>query len=383
MAKKSYFNERTPKEIRNLRVNTTYGQKDLVQIIEELDSSTDFLEIRTHLIPGDFRRGNISGAEASRKFYKHGNLITLPQPRTLKDALESKYIPMDLRIEAFKKLAGMKQEEINFIGYSWRPVFGRDRTKRVVPFVWLPEGARIFSYAENNSLFRQKNPNTGIVETKKGIKVQEYADSKRVRTEGASVVLEVPSRTKKAPHYIFGLNHVPYIPNLPGLEENTNLASIFSLNHASIKGEDFEYIQGHTPHDIFDIRYTFENSREQSPLIKFSAQDIAGYLGIIKKQLTQQHNSTTLTFNPFALPSRHQAEFYNKLNNNVVIYDPTLSSKTKLRKLHIAEKSILLGRAIAHFGHDDFAYWDPTRDGIFKGYDWSMENKKIKTQQGL
>ena len=85
-------------------------------------------------------------------------------------------------------------------------------------------------------------------------------------------------------------------------------------------------------------------------------------------------NWTALTFNPFALPSRKQAEFYTKLCNNVVIFDPTIEKpKHKLRKLYMAEKSMLLGRAMAHFGHEEFSFWNPQRDGKYKTYNWSPE----------
>lgn len=369
MTKKSFFSEGTAKEIKQLTVSKAYHQRDLVERIENLNPSEDALEIRTLIIPSRFKRGN-SGFEASRKCYKHGNLIALPQPTTLSEAYDSYEIPLDLRAKAFSQLQKMKQEDINFVGYSWRPVFGRDKTKRVVPFVWLPEGARIFSYAENYSRYKQNK------QEKLGIKVEAYPDAKKVRKEGASVVVEVPSRTEKKPRYKFGFLHIPFIPNNPEKETNYNLATVLSLKPALLREgeleESVESIQGRTPHQIYDIQYKFEQAREQSPVIRFTPQDIAGYLGIIKKQLTEQHNITALMFNPFALPSKHHAEFYKKLCNNVVIYDPTLSSRDKLRKLHLAEKSILLARGIGQFGHDDFAYWDPTRDGIYKNFEWKV-----------
>ena len=205
------------------------------------------------------------------------------------------------------------------------------------------------------------------------IKVEEYADAQRVRKEGASVVVEVPSRTEKKQRYKFGFLHIPFIPNNPERQINYNLAISLSLQPVSIGGNDEEEpIYGKTLHQIYDIRYNFEQSKEQSPVIRFSPQDISGYLGIIKQQLTEQHNSTALTFNPFALPSKHQAEFYKKLCNNVVIYDPTLVNKNKFRKLHLAEKSILLARAIGHFRFEDFAYWDSTRDGVYKNFNWNI-----------
>jgi len=370
MAKKPYFQEKTVSEVKKLKTSTAYNNHDLVQRIDDLDPSEDALEIRTIIIPGRFRSGN-TGAQASRKCLKHGSLIALPQPETLREAYEWADIPLDLRVAAFSLLRERKQEDINFVGYSWRPVFGRNRTKRIVPFVNSPEGTKIFTYAENYSRYKQKNPHTEKTEEKFGIKVEAYPDAKRVRKEGASVIVEVPSRTTKERRYKFGFLHVPFIPNNPQQGENYNLATALSLQPALLTDEETaEPITGRTPHDIYSLQYKFQNSREQSPVIRFTPQDIAGYLGIIKKQLTEDHNITALTYNPFALPSKHQAKFDNKLSNNVLIFDPTLSDKFKLRKLHLAEKSILHARAIGQFWPEDFAYWDPTRDGIFKNYDW-------------
>ena len=373
MAKKSYFRENTLSDIKSLNVSQAYAQRDLVEKIEDLNPSEDALEIRTSLIPGKFRRGN-SGNVASRKCYKHGDLIALPQPKGLNECYGLDEVPLDLRMQAFSKLQDRSPEEINFMGYSFQPVFGRNKTKRVVPFVWLAEGARIFSYAENYSKFKQRNPHTQNIEEKMGIKVEAYPDAERVRKEGASVVVDVPSRTEKKSKYKFGLTHVPFIPNNPEHETNYNLATVLSLQPSLLREEELDETPvGRTPHAVYDIQYKFADAREQSQVIRFTPQDIAGYLGIIKNQLVDNHNMTPLMFNPFALPSRHQAEFYKKLCNNVLTFDPTLSSKNKLRKLHLAEKSILLGRASGHFGHDDFAYWDPTRDGVYKGFDWRVK----------
>lgn len=397
MVKKDYFRERTVSQIRSMQVKPSGNSRHLVELIDDLDPARDALQIMTYLIPARTRRGNLvreenmldsieyvptnkkgvyreklTGAQASRRYFHHGDLLALSQERGYNATLGLRDRPLDLRVSAFRQLGKKPQEEINFIGYSWFPVFG-EKTKRVVPFVWLPEAARIFTYAENFTRFVQINRATGEKENKTGIKVREFANSRRVLKEGASVVVEVPSRSEKKLHYIFGLRQVPFIPNRPG-EENNNLASVLGLRHFSIHGEDYEIINGHTPQDIFDIRYTFENSRQGSDLVKFSPQDIAGYMGVIKKQLSEQGNPTALTFNPFAFPSRHQADFYLKLCNNVLIFDPTLNGwKGDVRKLHLAEKSILLARAIGHFGHNDFSFWDPTRDGSFKDYDWSVK----------
>lgn len=372
MAKKAFFQESTIPQVRALNLSQAYSQRNLVQLINNLNPTEDGLLIRAQIIPGKHFRGGLTGAEASRKCYKHGNLIRLPQPQSLAEAYDWDDIPLDLRSIAFSDLEKMKQQEINFVGYSFRPVFGNDRTKRIVPFVNLPEGARLFTYAENISKFMQKNKHSGKSIEKHGIKVEEYPDARRVRKEGSNVIVEVPSRSVRQSKYKFGLSHVPYLPHNPQMKENFNLATVLSLGPSMIRDAESP-VRGQTPHQLYDIQYKYSDSREQSQVIRFSPQEIAGYLGIIKKQLSEDQNITALTFNPFAIPSSHQASFYNKLENNVVIFDPSLnnkSNKTQLRKLHLAEKSILLARAIGHFGHNDFAYWDPTRDGLLKDYDW-------------
>lgn len=370
MAKrKAFFQERTPAEIRKMSTTRGYHHNDLVQRIDDLDPSEDMLEIRTLMVPHRFRSGNTS-AQASRKAYKHGSLVALNQPSGLEDSYGWTDIPLDLRASAFAGLQDMKQSDINYVGYSFRPVFGRNRGKRVVPFVNLAEGARIFTYAENNSTFRQRDKASGDMVDKRGIKVDAYPHSRRVLKEGASVVVSVPSRTEKKQKYTFGLSHVPFVGNPPSDWNNYGLSVSLALAPSLVADEDGEVIDGRTEHSKYDIRYTYDGSREGSPVVRFTPQDVTGYLGVVKKQLAEDHNLTGLTFNPFAFPSQHQADFYGKLNNNVLIYDPELGSKDKLRKLHLAEKSILLARAIGHFGHDDFAYWDPVRDGIYRDFKW-------------
>jgi|TARA_B100001971_G_C18218990_1_gene555849 hypothetical protein len=366
--KKIFFQERTAGEIRKLTLNQGYSHRDLVQRIDDLDPGSDALEIRTLMIPHRFRKGN-SSSKASRKCYKHGSLIGLLQPSGLQESYGWSDIPLDLRAESFRKLGDMNQADINFVGYSFRPVFGSNKDKRVVPFVNVVEGARIFTYAENYSIFRQRDKRTGEMVDKRGVKVDAYPDAQRVLGEGARVVVHVPSRTEKKQKYTFGLSHVPFVSNPPTQRNNYGLGVSLALTPSLVASDD-GIVDGRTQHDKYDVRYTYQNSREGSPVVRFAPQDVAGYLGVVKKQLSEDHNITGLTFNPFALPSQHQADFYHKLSNNVLIYDPELVSKHKLRKLHLAEKSILLARAVGHFGHDDFAYWDPVRDGVYKDFKW-------------
>lgn len=350
MAKKSFFKERSIARIKKLHTSRAYKQYGLVEKINGLDPSEEGIIIKAQIVPGRFFINVKNGAQASRKCYHHGGLIALSHPETKEQCYNSNLTPLQLREQAFSKLEKIKEDEIYFTGFSFQPGWG-DRTKRIVPLVWCPEAERLFAYAENMT---------------NGIKVKPYKDSKKVKIEGASVVLEVPSRKQKKPRYQFKLLHVPI------LRSQYNLASVLSIKPALIYDESREPKSDRVAHDLFNIRYTWEKQREGSNVITFYPQDIAGYLGIIKEAY-KTYNLTPLEMNPFALFSRKGTEFYKKLCNNILIYDPSLKSKGKLRKPHISEKSILLARAIGKFGHNEIAYWDPSRDGKIKDYDWAVK----------
>jgi len=349
MGKKAFFKDRTNAEIRDLHTQRAYSQRDLINKILNLDGSEDALEIRNMIIPGKFHINAKSSQDASRKCYKHGDLIALNQPQTQQEAYECRDIPLAIRARDFDELRKLNEEEINFIGYSFRPVQGRDRRKRIVPFVWVPESAKLFGYSEN---IIETNPRK-----KKGIEIKPYDDSAKVKTEGAKIIAKVPSRTAKKPRYIIRLENIP-------VEGNTERRAI----PWGVKS-DFEIDPEHSK---YNMRYTWEHDREGSDIFTFYPHDIAAYFGVIKT-FNEKHNLTPLEMNPFSIPSRKLAEFYKKLCNNVLVFDPTLLSKDKLRKPHLAEKSILIARAIGKLGHDETMFWDPERDGRLKDYDWGVE----------
>jgi len=341
MERKKYFQERTVDDIIGLGPQRAFRGRGLVERIIGLGPD-QALEIRTLVTPARFYANDNSGARASRLNYKHGDFIRLTQPGTQSEAYARNEIPLAVRARDFADLGNMKEEEINFVGYTWMPVQGKDRRKRVVPFVWLPEAARIFAYAENNT---------------NGVIVKPYADALRVKYEGADIVCEVPSRTKKHSRYVSRLQHVP----VDGSTERR--AVIWSLRS--------QYAQNGCPkHETFNIRYTNEHDRESSDVFTFQPHDVAAYLGVIS-HYTKEHNFTPLEMCPFALVSQKEADFYQRLCNNVVIYDPTLERKDGLRKLHLDEKSILVARSIGVLGHDATMYADPARDGKMKDYSWA------------
>ena len=121
MTKKSFFKERTVKEIQKLNLKRIYMQRGLTETINGLDPSEDSLELRVQITPGRFFINVKNGAEASRKCYKHGELIALSHPKTQKECYESSDIPLAMRARDFDKLKEMREEDINFVGYSIQP----------------------------------------------------------------------------------------------------------------------------------------------------------------------------------------------------------------------------------------------------------------------
>ena len=357
MGKKSFFRERDVNRILNLNPKRVSKARGLVEKIDGL-ADDEALEVRTQIIPGKFYRGNLSGWEAGRKCYKHGNLVMLSNPKTRHEALANNDIPLAIRARDLGKLEGMREEEINFVGYGWYPVQGRDRRKRKVPFVWLPEGQRIFAYAENMAGGIDVMPSGSTIE-------DEEKHANRIVKEGETIVCRVPSRRQKESRYDLKLNHVP----VEGVTERR--AVVWSLNS--------EYEQGRAPeHSLLgNIRYTFEYDREGSNIFTFYPPDVAAYIATIK-HFNEKHNLTPAEMSPLALMSKRGADFYKKLCNNTLVFDPTFTGrKDHLRKLYLVEKSILLARATGVLGHDEIMFWDPSRDGKLKDYDWRIDNQQL------
>src|SRR3989344_3718225 len=101
MGDKSFFKERTIREIQRLKIKKVSRQKNLVEKINSLDPVEDALEIRTQIIPGKFFIGVETGKDASRKCLKHGPSILLPHPLTWSDCYRCPEIPLSMRDRAF------------------------------------------------------------------------------------------------------------------------------------------------------------------------------------------------------------------------------------------------------------------------------------------
>lgn len=345
MERKSFFNERSPKRMEKMERVEVDNPSGLVETLLSINPSEEVVEINFPIIPQRYVRYSSNSAQASRKCYKHGNYINLKQPRSLKENLRTPIIPEGILRDSLEFLQRKNEENIDVVGYAFRPIQGRDRRKRLVPFVWAFEGARLFNYSENVSW---------------GIDVVPYDNSGRVKSEGAEIICKVPSRTKKHGRYLVRLRHVPVVDNL---EKN---ATIWSLD-SNFAEEPL--------HKSYNMRYTWQNSNEGSDVATFYPHEIAAYFGVVKNYLQKEdRNFVPLDVNPFMIPSKRGADFYNRLCNNVLIYENNSGSE-RVRKPHIAEKSILLARGIGFLGLNEMMYRDVGRDGKITEYDWSIPEK--------
>ena len=115
MGKKAFFAERTVSEVKTLHGKREHTQRNLVRAIESLDPKADYLEIRASIIPGRFYIGAENSAQASRKCFKHGELIALSHPQTKNECDKSPEIPLAIRARDFEILESMREEDINFV----------------------------------------------------------------------------------------------------------------------------------------------------------------------------------------------------------------------------------------------------------------------------
>lgn len=319
--KKTFFREATKAEIKQGNF-VDYRELGSLEVIGSL-SDEEYTVVR-EFVP--------RGYESARKFMKHGPEVKPRRAYSLDQAVQMGKTPVQLRAEAFDSIPG-----INYCGYSFVPL-GNDGRKRKVSLVECLEGARLFAYAHQSGV---------------GIKVKPYADAKRVRIDGAEVVIDVPSRTHGERRMKFKLTSVPYID---GREKH-----IISLGI----GSDHS-----CPSKRFNIRYRYTDDKESSGVVNLCAHEIAGYLQLVQYAMQEGKNLIPLQMSQFAIPSQETVDYYLRWCNNVLVKDENLESKDQLRKPNRAEREIALWQLVKALGHDRTFYADRSRDGNVKDYVW-------------
>ena len=318
--KKPFFREATKAEIAKKNFVKIDALSDIASLAE------DEFTIINPLIPRGF--------ESTRKFIKHGKEVKPKRYYSLDQALADGRTPVQLREQSFNNL-----ERYDYCGYSFLPI-GRDRRKRKVSLIECLEGARIYAYS---------NQVRGT-----GIRVRPYADSKRVRIDGAEIICNVPSRTKGEPRIKFKLISVPVV--------DCKEKHIVSLN----TGSDHSCLAKR-----FNIRYTYTDDKESSGIVNICAHEIAAYLKIIDYYWNEK-NIIPLQMCQFAIPSQETVDFYLRLGNNVLVKDNSLKSKDKLRKPDRGDREIALWSKVDNARHDRTFYSKKSRDGDVSDYNWGF-----------
>ncbi len=318
MAKKQFFREATKAEIK---------RKNLVDL-EKL-SNINLINENEYVI---FNEYVPKGFESARKFMKHGPEVKLKRFYTLKQALDYGKTPVQLREESFNEITS-----VAFCGYTFLPI-GKDKRKRKLSLVECLEGARIFAYAHQSTT---------------NIKVKAYEDAKRVRIDGAEVVISLPSRTKGKGKMQFKFISVP-ITDSP---EKYGIALNIGSDHSC-------------PSKRFNIRYRFSDDKEGSGIFNLCAHEYAGYLKLIEQQWNEKKNIIPLQMSQFAIPTQETVDYYLKLENNLLIRDKNLESEDKLRKPNRADKEIALWGLVKKLKHDRTFFSIESRDGLVQNYIW-------------
>ncbi len=320
MAKKDFFKEATLAEIK---------KKSIV------DMPIQFLPQYAYASINSFLPTLRSDYDSDRKFMKHGPEVKLKRVYTIKDAVEQLKTPVQLREEAFNSIS-----DPFFCGYSFMPI-GRDKRKRKVALIECLEGARIFAYMNKNSDKSEKSI------------IKPYSDAQRVRKDGAEVFARIPSRDKRQKTIDLKLTSVPIIDS----PEKYAIALNIGSDHSC-------------PSKRFNIRYKYIDDKESSGVVNMCAHEIATYLALIQQEWNENKNIIPLQMCQFAIPTQFTVDYYLKLNNNVLVDDPKISGKDKLRKPRRAEKEMLLWALVKEFGHDKTFFSRASRDGDIANYKW-------------
>ena len=323
MTRKTFFKQESVAEIRKKEL-VLEGTGGNILDIAALDSE-QYVVLQDNIIPRGF--------ESGRKFMKHGPEVKPKRYYSLEQSVKEARTPVQLREEAFDSL----DPDLRYCGYTFMPV-GRDRRKRKVSLVECLEGARLFAYSN-------QVPGTEI-------RVKPYDDSKRVRIEGAEVIVSVPSRTEGERRQTFKLISIPVVDSPEKYTVSLNFGSDHSCGSKR-----------------FNIRYKYTDDKESSGIVNVCAHEIAGYLQLIE-HYKDQYNIVPLQMSQFAIPSQETVHLYQKLENNVLVKDTDIKSNLGLRHPNMAEKEIILWELVKEIGHDRTFYSRASRDGNVAEYDW-------------
>jgi len=279
--KKKYFQSRSLKEIEELDLR--YEKSNLPEKILNLKDDEGL--IIPDLIPFYFN--------GHSNFLKHGEDVKLKRAYSLDEILKEKD-PYELRKEAFNRITNPF-----YSGYTFNSI-GLNRTLRKVSLVDCVEGAKLYTYSKHFA-----NIEIDFPRDKKRI-------PKTVDEVGMSIVVIVPSRTDKSPRYKFEWHSIPILDDGDGMKEYNNKKKKIARDIITV---------GHNCGDKLynkELRYTKKGSKKSSRITSFCAHEIASYFAICE-YYALFNNKIPLQMCQFAIPTQLTADYYKKLNNNLLI----------------------------------------------------------------
>jgi hypothetical protein len=374
MARKRFFVERNPKEMQNLNLKTISNPKGLVDIIEELDSEKEGIILEFPLVHPEFAnegnpqyisRKTLRGVKriGDKRFFP--SYIKLEQPRSVDESVNlfnRGILPFKIRNKSFFDSMANIPEEQNFnVGYMVWPVIGNDKSPMLVPFWSIAEGCMIDSY------------NSRICKGENGSRVE--------RVYGSEVIVKIPSRNKKSGRYVAKFSNVPNRKMSP---ENKAVVG-WNTKPAYGRMIDGEFVQDESASPIHKLtNVSHEGSHRRGESFQFTMiypHCVAGYQSIIRNAM-REGDFSPLEMSQFAILSRDDAAFYQKVRNNILIAEKNDSGDYILKYPRIDQKSMIISRRVGNNIRrlnrgevQKTMYWDAERDGKISDYPFLLGKK--------
>jgi len=369
--KKQFFKIRTPREILKLDTTTINEPKGLVKIIDDMDKKSQAIILDFKLMHPDFNiegsseqyisRITLRGIRPKNNLKKYPSYLRLNQPKSRAQAYAEERLPISFRNLEFLSMKNLAEEENYIVGYMRRPIVGLDRSPLLTSFWSIMNGAKMDGY---NSRICSRMPPVFNAGTK--VKID----------HGPTIFVEVPSSTKGKSKY-----PQQWLDVATDLHDSRNRIKCWSTKptYGRFEGDCFIEDFSKSPEST---RYNYGNEGKFKDGCNYKFQEldpkaVAGYYGIIR-HFRERGNLAPLTYSQFAIPSRSDVIFWNKLENNVLIKEVNLSGKEVFRHPRMDQLSMLFARWIAQKMNDETQvqetmYWDPSRDGKISDYPWLKE----------
>ncbi|MEK6919269.1 MAG: hypothetical protein AABW73_04520 [Nanoarchaeota archaeon] len=357
--RKPAFADRSDSELRGLDRVIADNPGGLVSLIDSTDHSKALIigceQNHSFLTPAFYRRGRNGSVanKASRRRHFRSGYFKLNQPLYVAGDVRPPKKPCDVIKEDFDKLLDVAEEELFWVGYEYRPVKGGDHPSRVVPIKTVVDGARIYSHtllSESGEPLLMSSINVSL------------DNAERADSDGASVKFEVPSRSTNK-FYKGKLEFIP-VSDKKGLVLGWTLATYYDREEDR---SDFFYWGTKSRLDDMNLMR----------VLPFSAHCVAASYAAQHLIIREFKNRAAFDFSPILTPSKELVAFSKFLRSNMLVYDPNISeSQERLRKPDINETCVLLMRKARALRYDG-TFWDKSRDGSLRTYDWSVPGSMI------